>query len=80
MHIEIKDNLCFPFKWEDQHDGLSCEEFAAWKEANDPERQAVGLAAHLKKNGIGMDFTNCIHNIKDEAPPTAASIYVHFTS
>ena len=24
-----------------------------WKEANDPERQALGLARHLEENGIG---------------------------
>ena len=40
-------------QWEDQHEGISCEQFAAWKEANDPEFQAAGLAAHLKMNGIG---------------------------
>jgi len=41
------------YQWEDQHEGISCERFAAWKEANDPEAQANGLAAHLKQNGIG---------------------------
>ena len=40
-------------QWEDQHEGITCEQFAAWKEANDPEFQAAGLAAHLKMNGIG---------------------------
>ena len=41
-------------QWEDQHEGITCEQFAAWKEANDPEFQAAGLAAHLKRNGIGI--------------------------
>ena len=40
-------------QWEDQHEGITCEQFTAWKEANDPEFQAAGLAAHLKMNGIG---------------------------
>ena len=43
-------------QWEDQHEGITCEQFAAWKEANDPEFQAAGLAAHLKMNGIGTDI------------------------
>ena len=40
-------------QWEDQHEGISCEAFQAWKEANDPETQAMGLARHLEENGIG---------------------------
>ena len=27
------------FQWEAQHEGIACEEFAAWKEANDPDNQ-----------------------------------------
>ncbi|XP_057368613.2 E3 ubiquitin-protein ligase lubel-like isoform X2 [Daphnia carinata] len=38
--------------WEKQHEGLSCEKFSEWKEANDPEYQAEGLAKHLAENGI----------------------------
>ncbi|CRK97753.1 CLUMA_CG011133, isoform A [Clunio marinus] len=38
--------------WEKQHEGLSCEKFAEWKEANDPDVQAEGVAKHLKLNGI----------------------------
>lgn len=50
---------CFKCKrqWEDQHEGITCEQFAAWKEANDPEFQAAGLAAHLRMNGI--ECPNC---------------------
>ena len=44
---------CYP-QWEDQHQGISCEDFQAWKEANDPELQAMGLARHLEENGIGI--------------------------
>lgn len=43
-------------QWEDQHEGISCEQFEAWKAANDPEFQAAGLAAHLKMNGIGKHY------------------------
>ncbi|CAG2059672.1 unnamed protein product, partial [Timema podura] len=38
--------------WEKQHEGITCEKFAEWKEANDPEIQAAGLAKHLAENGI----------------------------
>ena len=38
-------------QWEDQHEGITCEQFAAWKEAS-----ATGLEAHLKMNGIGTDI------------------------
>ena len=30
--------------WEPQHEGLSCEDFAAWKDANDP---GLGPPTHL---------------------------------
>ncbi|XP_026829465.1 titin homolog isoform X1 [Ooceraea biroi] len=38
--------------WEKQHEGISCEKFAAWKDENDPDNQAAGLAKHLADNGI----------------------------
>jgi len=44
---------CVVFKWEEQHEGLTCDEFQSWKENNDPEVQALGLARHLEENGIG---------------------------
>ena len=42
-------------KWEVQHDAVSCEDFAQWKQDNDPDVQKQGLAAHLNANGIGND-------------------------
>lgn len=42
-----------PFQWEDQHEGISCDQFSQWKADNDPEAQRAGLAAVLKENGIG---------------------------
>ena len=39
-------------QWEKQHEGITCEKFAEWKEANDPDYQADGLAKHLAENGI----------------------------
>lgn len=50
---------CFNCKkqWEDQHEGLTCEEYEQWKIDNDPENQAMGLAAHLATNGI--DCPSC---------------------
>ena len=41
-------------QWEDQHTGLSCEEFAEWKRLNDPKFKKEGLAAYLQANGTGM--------------------------
>ncbi|XP_019698533.2 uncharacterized protein LOC105186622 isoform X8 [Harpegnathos saltator] len=38
--------------WEKQHEGISCERFAVWKDENDPDNQAAGLAKHLADNGI----------------------------
>uniref|UniRef100_W8AWA3 E3 ubiquitin-protein ligase RNF31 n=1 Tax=Ceratitis capitata TaxID=7213 RepID=W8AWA3_CERCA len=38
--------------WEKQHEGISCEQFKEWKEANDPEVQAQGVQEHLAQNGI----------------------------
>ena len=40
-------------QWGEQHEGLTCEEFQAWKEQNDPRFQEEGLARHLQDNGIG---------------------------
>ncbi|CAG9827831.1 unnamed protein product [Diabrotica balteata] len=39
-------------KWEKQHEGITCEKFAEWKDANDPENQASGVTKHLAENGI----------------------------
>ena len=39
-------------QWESQHEGVSCEDFAAWKEANDPDNQADGLKRHLDEHGM----------------------------
>ncbi|KAL3282322.1 hypothetical protein HHI36_005509 [Cryptolaemus montrouzieri] len=38
--------------WEKQHEGISCEKFAEWKEANDPENQQSAVTKHLQENGI----------------------------
>ncbi|XP_025833921.1 uncharacterized protein LOC108736579 isoform X6 [Agrilus planipennis] len=38
--------------WEKQHEGISCEKFAEWKDANDPDNQATAVAKHLQENGI----------------------------
>ncbi|KAI0211252.1 E3 ubiquitin-protein ligase RNF31 [Lamellibrachia satsuma] len=55
-----KQATCFQCKkpWADQHDGITCEEFQVWKEANDPEHQQAGLARHLEDNGIDCPHCN----------------------
>lgn len=40
------------FQWEKQHEGISCEKFAEWKDGNDPENQATLVQKHLADNGI----------------------------
>ncbi|GIY94326.1 e3 ubiquitin-protein ligase RNF31 [Caerostris extrusa] len=39
-------------QWEREHQGISCEAFAALKGATDPEAQAAGLAKLLTEDGI----------------------------
>lgn len=39
-------------QWEKQHEGITCEQFEEWKNENDPDNQAIGLAKHLADNGI----------------------------
>lgn len=38
--------------WEDQHKGITCEQFAEWKQSNDPETQNEGVMKHLQMNGL----------------------------
>ena len=53
LHVQLCVYYTIMLKWEDQHDNLNCEQFAAWKKDNDPELQAQGLAAYLNEEGIG---------------------------
>lgn len=39
-------------QWEQQHEGLTCEKYAEWKEANDPDLNCESIAKHLRLNGI----------------------------
>ncbi|MFT7800099.1 E3 ubiquitin-protein ligase RNF31-like isoform X1 [Arapaima gigas] len=52
--FQCRNSFCAQCKkpWEDQHAGLSCEQFQAWKRENDPEYQRQGLAGYLRDNGI----------------------------
>ena len=50
-------------RWEDQHEGLSCQAFLEWKRLNDEDFQAEGLAAHLKENGIDCPTCNFRYEI-----------------
>ncbi|XP_052234054.1 uncharacterized protein LOC127846658 isoform X8 [Dreissena polymorpha] len=49
-----REKTCFKCKkkWEDQHRGLTCEQFTQWKIDNDPERQSKGVQLYLEENGI----------------------------
>ena len=55
-----KKATCYKCKkrWEDQHEGISCQAFLQWKQLNDENFQAEGLAAHLKENGIDCPACN----------------------
>ena len=46
-------------QWEDQHEGLTCEQFAQWKADNDATSQQHGLNRHLDLHGIGGDCFFC---------------------
>lgn len=56
-HCGHRTCYCCKRMWEEQHEGLTCDQFAQWKIDNDPNNQAVGLARHLKENGI--DCPSC---------------------
>lgn len=43
--------------WQKQHEGITCEQFQEWLDANDPNSQAEGIARYLEDNGI--DCPNC---------------------
>ena len=43
--------------WEPQHEGISCQDFARWKEENNPDNQAAGLEQHMAEHGISCP--NC---------------------
>lgn len=45
-------HFLFNFQWEKQHEGITCNQFTEWKELNDPDHQAEGVAKHLQLNGI----------------------------
>ncbi|XP_041977692.1 E3 ubiquitin-protein ligase lubel isoform X2 [Aricia agestis] len=38
--------------WTANHNGLTCEQYAAWLEDNDPERSIAAVQQHLKENGL----------------------------
>lgn len=39
-------------QWQAQHCGITCEQFAEWKRANDPKFADTELDKHLKRHGI----------------------------
>ena len=54
VHLMTPYLIAVPtLQWEDQHANTTCEQFAQWKQAMDPDAQKQGLAAHLNANGIG---------------------------
>ena len=38
--------------------GISCQDFAKWKEENNPDNQAAGLEQHLAEHGISCPACN----------------------
>uniref|UniRef100_A0A1B6C3L1 RING-type domain-containing protein n=2 Tax=Clastoptera arizonana TaxID=38151 RepID=A0A1B6C3L1_9HEMI len=47
-------------QWEKQHEGITCEEYAAWLEFNDPENQ---LTRHLADYGITCPNCNAKYSL-----------------
>ncbi|XP_066578956.1 E3 ubiquitin-protein ligase RNF31 isoform X2 [Amia ocellicauda] len=52
--LQCRKSFCAKCRkpWEQQHAGLTCEQFQLWKRENDPEYQRQGLAGYLRDNGI----------------------------
>ena len=59
-----RDMLFNSFQWEDQHKGISCNDFTKWKAEYDEGNQQKGLAAFLKENGIGEARLVCVVPLK----------------
>ncbi|XP_047041740.1 E3 ubiquitin-protein ligase lubel-like isoform X1 [Helicoverpa zea] len=38
--------------WNTNHEGLTCEQYTAWLEDNDPERSVTAIQQHLRDNGL----------------------------
>ncbi|CAH0748826.1 unnamed protein product [Diatraea saccharalis] len=38
--------------WSANHEGLTCEQYTAWLEDNDPERSVAAVQQHLRENGL----------------------------
>ncbi|XP_075992498.1 linear Ubiquitin E3 ligase isoform X2 [Anticarsia gemmatalis] len=38
--------------WTANHEGLTCEQYTAWLEDNDPERSVTAIQQHLRDNGL----------------------------
>ncbi|XP_050553788.1 E3 ubiquitin-protein ligase lubel isoform X1 [Spodoptera frugiperda] len=38
--------------WNSNHEGLTCEQYTAWLEDNDPERSLTAIQQHLRDNGL----------------------------
>ncbi|KAL4712904.1 hypothetical protein ACJJTC_011974, partial [Scirpophaga incertulas] len=38
--------------WSSNHEGLTCEQYTAWLEDNDPERSMTAVQQHLQENGL----------------------------
>lgn len=38
--------------WNTNHEGLTCEQYTAWLEDNDPERSLTAIQQHLRDNGL----------------------------
>ncbi|XP_063839106.1 uncharacterized protein LOC135088151 [Ostrinia nubilalis] len=39
-------------QWSVNHEGLTCEQYTAWLEDNDPERAIAAVQQHLRENGL----------------------------
>lgn len=50
--------IIFTIQWEAQHEGITCDQFAEWKEYNDPDKQMEGVNQHLQLHGISCPKCN----------------------
>lgn len=50
-NINLNMYLMF-IQWNSNHEGLTCEQYTAWLEDNDPERSLTAIQQHLRDNGL----------------------------
>lgn len=51
-YVQIAYIFNYLLQWTANHEGLTCDQYAAWIEDNDPERSVSAIQQHLRDNGL----------------------------